>query len=216
MNDIFKNFRWLIISIILGFIISITYNLIKNYYFSSHNIKKINIFEINIDEDVSLYFNKNEIKKYTQKIGDVKKEFGVLNVMDAKEKFERGYTSAQVIYELNTGNIWSITTIDPINPDECLIERDKRYNEFRVNYKILDMNDESLKIENEYRKHKRDEDIYVAYIAYYFKDLPAIARITCYDNREAKVPEGSDGDSFKFLGEIRFELIKNNLFDIYK
>ena len=216
MNDILKNFRWLIILIILGLIISITYNLIKNNYFSSKDTTKINIFDIQINDDVDLYFNKDEIKKFTTNLGNVKKDFRVLNVVNAHEKFQRGYDSGQVVFEIKTRDIWSISAIDPINPDECLSERDERFNEFKVKYKIFDVNDDRLIITNEFKTNsKYFEGVKTANINYYFDNIPAVARVGCYDFREGKMPEGSDADDFKNIGELRFELFRTDLMDIY-
>lgn len=216
MNDIFKNFRWLIISIILGLIISITYNLIKNNNFSSKDTSKINIFDIKINDDVDLYFSKDEIKKYTTNLGNVKKDFGVLNVVDASEKFLKGYRSGQVVFEIKTRDIWSISAIDPINPDECLDKRDERFNEFKVKYKIFDVNNDRLIINNEFKTNPiYVEGVKVASINYHFENSLAIARVGCYDFREGKMPEGSDGDNFPNIGELRFELFRTNLEEIY-
>ena len=47
-------------------------------------------------------------------------------------------------------------------------------------------------------------------------DLSRMVRITCYDNRGAKVPEGNEKDKFKYDGEIRFELLSSELKKAYK
>ena len=208
MIDILKNFRWLIISIILGFFISITYNLIKNNYFSSKNTTKINIFEVTLNNKIEEYFSKEEIQKYFRNIGIKNKNFAGLNIENSR-KFENDFDDFQFIYEIKNGKIWYVSGILSINPDDCIQERDKRFNEYKILYKVGD-NNRRLIIDDKYIKKENEFNRKIAMISYFFEDNLTVSRITCIDNREAYIPSDTDADTFKYIGELRYELINSD------
>lgn len=219
MMKIFSEFRWFFIFIILGIVISIAYNLIKNDYFNLKTVKNINVFDIKIDDNIDQFFSKRELEQYDTKIGNLKEDFKLINIYNSniKNKFQNEYNSVQLIYEVGTRKIWSVTTVDPINPDKCITKRNEKFNELKIKYNILDIDDEDLRLirENDYRISSYNRK--VALLGYFLgDDLSHMARITCYDNREAKIPEGSEEDKFKHDGELRFELISSYLKKVYK
>ena len=119
---IFFEFRWLAIFIIIGLIISIAYNVIKNDTFNLKTVKNINLFDIKIDDDIDKFFSKRELEQYDAKIGNLKEGFKLINIYNSniKNKFQNEYNVVQLIYETGTRKIWSVTTVDPINPDKCI------------------------------------------------------------------------------------------------
>ena len=131
--------------------------------------------------------------------------FKNLNIYNTKEKFLYQYDAVQIIYEDKTKNIWSVTTVSNIDPEKCLVKRNEKFNEFKILYKIRN-NDDRLMIQNEYKLRTLNRK--VAKISYDLKDELSVARITCYDNREAKPPEGKP---FRYDGELRFELLNRDL-----
>ena len=214
---IFFEFRWLAIFIIIGLVISIAYNVIKNDTFNLKTVNNINVFDIKIDDNIDKFFSKKELEKYDVKIGNISEAFKVINIYnsDIKNKFQNNYEDVQLIYEIATRKIWSVTTIDPINPDKCIPKRNEKFNELQIKYNILDIDNEGIIKQNEYRISSYNRK--VAYIGYFLgDDLSHMARITCYDNREAKIPEGSEINKFRHEGELRFELLSSELKKAYK
>ena len=213
---IFFEFRWLAFFIIIGLVISIAYNVIKNDTFNLKTVKNINLFDIKIDDDIDKFFSKRELEQYDTKIGNLKEGFKLINIYNSniKNKFQNEYNGVQLIYETGTRKIWSVTTVDPINPDKCIKKRNEKFNELKIKYNIVDLDNEGLIIDNDYRISSLDRK--VAYIGYFLgDDLSRMVRITCYDNRGAKVPEGSEKDKFRYDGELRFELLSSELQKIY-
>ena len=214
---IFFEFRWLPIFIIIGLVISIAYNVLKNDTFNLRTVKNINLFDIKIDDDIDKFFSKRELEQYDIKIGNLKEGFKLINIYNSniKDKFQNEYNGVQLIYETGTRKIWSVTTVDPINPDKCIKKRNEKFNELKIKYNIVDLDNEGLIIDNDYRISSLDRK--VAYIGYFLgDDLSRMVRITCYDNRGAKVPEGSEKDKFRYDGVLRFELLSSELKKAYK
>ena len=206
----------LIVFIIFGLIIVIVYNLIKNDYFNFRTVKNINVFDIKIDDNIDQFFSKRELEQYDSK-GGLKEGFRLINIYnsDIKNKFQNKYADVQLIYETGTRKIWSVTTIDPINPDKCITKRNEKFNELKIKYNILDIDDERLIFENDYRTDSLNRK--VSYIGYFVgDDLSHMVRITCYDNRDAKLPQGSVIDKFRYEGELRFELLSSYLKRAYR
>lgn len=214
---IFFEFRWLVIFIIIGLVISIAYNVIKNDYFNLKTVKNINVFDIKIDDNIDQFFSKRELKQYDTEVGNIKESFKLINIYDSniKNKFQNEYEGIQLIYETGTRKIWSVTTVDSINPDKCITKRNEKFNELKIKYNILDIDDEGLIVENDYRTDSLNRK--VSYIGYFLgDDLSRMVRITCYDNRAAKPPEGTEKDKFRYDGELRFELLSSELQKAYK
>ena len=217
MMKIFSEFRWFFIFIILGIVISIAYNLIKNDYFNLKTVKNINVFDIKIDDNIDQFFSKRELKQYDTEVGYLKESFKLINIYDSniKNKFQNEYQGVQLIYETGTRKIWSVTTVDSINPDKCITKRNEKFNELKIKYNILDIDDEGLIVENDYRTGSLNRK--VSYIGYFLGDnLSRMVRITCYDNRGAKPPEGTEEDKFRYEGELRFELLSSDLKKAFK
>ena len=217
MKKIFSELRWLFIFIIIGLVISITYHVIKNDYFNLKTVKNINVFDIKIDDNIDQFFSKRELKQYDTEVGNLKESFKLINIYDSniKNKFQNEYQGVQLIYETGTRKIWSVTTVDSINPDKCITKRNEKFNELKIKYNILDIDDEGLIVENDYRTGSLNRK--VSYIGYFLGDnLSRMVRITCYDNRGAKPPEGTEEDKFRYEGELRFELLSSYLKKAYK
>ena len=217
MKKIFSELRWLFIFIIIGLVISITYHVIKNDYFNLKTVKNINVFDIKIDDNIDQFFSKRELKQYDTEVGYLKESFKLINIYDSniKNKFQNEYQGVQLIYETGTRKIWSVTTVDSINPDKCITKRNEKFNELKIKYNILDIDDEGLIVENDYRTGSLNRK--VSYIGYFLgDDLSRMVRITCYDNRGAKPPEGTEEDKFRYEGELRFELLSSYLKKAYK
>jgi len=204
MKKILSFTIWLIIFVIIASFWKDIYNFSKNYILAFNTTKNINVFEIKINDKIDQYFTKNEIEKYYEDIG-LNKDFKNLNIYNTKEKFLYQYDAVQIIYEDKTKNIWSVTTVSNIDPEKCLVKRNEKFNEFKILYKIRN-NDDRLMIQNEYKLRTLNRK--VAKISYDLKDELSVARITCYDNREAKPPEGKP---FRYDGELRFELLNRDL-----
>ena len=217
MKKVFSELRWLFIFIIVGLVISITYHVIKNDYFNLKTVKNINVFDIKIDDNIDQFFSKRELKQYDTEVGNLKESFKLINIYDSniKNKFQNEYQGVQLIYETGTRKIWSVTTVDSINPDKCITKRNEKFNELKKKYNILDIDDEGLIVENDYRTGSLNRK--VSYIGYFLgDDLSRMVRITCYDNRGAKPPEGTEEDKFRYEGELRFELLSSDLKKAFK
>ena len=100
----FFEFRWLAIFIIIGLIISIAYNVIKNDTSNLKTVKNINVFDIKIDDDIDKFFSKRELEQYDIKIGNLKEGFKLINIYNSniKDKFQNEYNGVQLIYEAGT------------------------------------------------------------------------------------------------------------------
>jgi hypothetical protein len=205
----------LIVFIIFGLIIVVVYNLIKNDYFNLSKIDNINIFSVKINDQIDNYFTKSEIKKYSVKIGDIKKEFGVLNLFGNSKKFQNNYDVIQFIYAIDTRNIWEVSAIESIDPDTCLDKRNERFNDFKISYNIINIDETLLDFEKEYKQGSYNR--LISYIGYFLDDtFDRMARISCYDNRQAIFPEGSDANKYEYNGELRYELLRSDNYKIKK